>query len=171
MAYIQTAIHGTSFCWAAKEAFFLICRNVLRIGALHVVSGIAMIIGKVFIMGIVGTTAFYIFEYRYDGDLNGMAAPTIMTMIVAYNVACMFTEVMSTGVDCMIQCYITDEEVNGKAVYATHSMTAFIEENTMTQDEFDKNNPRPSIDSKVHETELSPVAATTGTVSPRKSEA
>jgi hypothetical protein len=111
---------------------------VLRIGTLHVVAGIAMMIGKIFIMGIVGTTAFYIFDTKFQSDMNGMAAPTIMTMIVAYYVACMFTEVMTTAVGCMIQCFIYDEEVNGKAVFATSSMADFIDENTMTQEEVRK---------------------------------
>jgi choline transporter-like protein 2/4/5 len=37
-AYIQTAIFGYSFCKAARKAFFLILRNVLRISAVAIVS-------------------------------------------------------------------------------------------------------------------------------------
>jgi hypothetical protein len=158
-AYIQTAIHGSSFCFACKEGFFLVCRNVLRVGALHVVSGLAMMIGKLFVTGFVGVAAYYVFSEIYAHQLQGMAAPTIMTMIVAFNVACMFTEVMNTGVDCMIQCYITDEERNdGKAVYATHSMKSFIDENAMTQEQFDRMNPRFNpLQEKQKQTEMNPM--------------
>jgi len=47
-AYIQTAIHGTNFCTGAKDAFFTIARNIFSVGAVSVVSGIALVIGKVF---------------------------------------------------------------------------------------------------------------------------
>ena len=39
-AYIQTAIFGYHFCKAAKCAFFLILRNIARIMALSIVSGL-----------------------------------------------------------------------------------------------------------------------------------
>ena len=46
-AYIQTAIHGYSFCKAARSAFFLLLRNILRVAAVNMVSGFVIIIGKV----------------------------------------------------------------------------------------------------------------------------
>jgi choline transporter-like protein 2/4/5 len=106
-AYIQTAIHGSSFCPACKDAFFLIARNVLRIGALTVISQIIGTIGKVFITAIVGTTAYYILSSKYDSDLHGLAAPMLLTMIVSWTVSSMFMEVIGAAVDAMIQCYIT----------------------------------------------------------------
>jgi hypothetical protein len=37
----------------------------------------------------------------------------------------------------------TDEEFHdGNPVYATHNMKAFIDENALTQEEFDRDNPR-----------------------------
>ncbi len=46
-AYIQTAIFGYSFCTAAKKAFFLIARNIMRVMAVGVVSQVVLILGKV----------------------------------------------------------------------------------------------------------------------------
>lgn len=46
-AYIQTAIFGYSFCTAAKKAFFLIARNIMRVMAVGVVSEVVLILGKV----------------------------------------------------------------------------------------------------------------------------
>jgi len=53
-AYIQTAIFGSNFCSSAKKAFFLILRNIARIGAVTLVSEFVIIIGKVFIMAMTG---------------------------------------------------------------------------------------------------------------------
>lgn len=41
------AVNGTSFCTSGKKAFFLIARNILRIGAVSLVSEFVIIIGKV----------------------------------------------------------------------------------------------------------------------------
>jgi hypothetical protein len=46
-AYIQTAIHGYSFCKAARSAFFLIARNILRIIAVSFVGDFVLFLGKV----------------------------------------------------------------------------------------------------------------------------
>jgi choline transporter-like protein 2/4/5 len=46
-AYIQTAIYGYSFCKAARTAFFLLLRNILRVAAVNMVSGFVIMLGKV----------------------------------------------------------------------------------------------------------------------------
>ena len=46
-AYIQTAIHGSNFCTGAKDAFFTIARNIFSIGAVSVISGVALVVNKV----------------------------------------------------------------------------------------------------------------------------
>jgi len=46
-AYIQTAIHGYSFCKACRSAFFLLLRNILRVAAVNMVSGFVLALGKV----------------------------------------------------------------------------------------------------------------------------
>lgn len=46
-AYIQTAIHGYSFCKACRSAFFLIARNILRIIAVSFVGDFVLFLGKV----------------------------------------------------------------------------------------------------------------------------
>merc|ERR1711937_536755 len=56
-AYILIAIHGISFCTAAKRAFFLILRNILRIGSVALLSTIFLFLGKMFICGVPTTAA------------------------------------------------------------------------------------------------------------------
>lgn len=46
-AYIQTAIYGYSFCKAARSAFFLILRNILRVSAVNIVADFVLLLGKV----------------------------------------------------------------------------------------------------------------------------
>jgi len=46
-AYIQTAIYGYSFCKAARSAFFLLLRNILRVAAVNMVSEFVLVLGKV----------------------------------------------------------------------------------------------------------------------------
>lgn len=40
-------MNGTGFCTSGKKAFFLIARNILRIGAVSLVSEFVILIGKV----------------------------------------------------------------------------------------------------------------------------
>ena len=46
-AYIQTAIYGYSFCKAARSAFFLLLRNILRVSAVNMVAEFVLVLGKV----------------------------------------------------------------------------------------------------------------------------
>ncbi len=89
-AYIQTAIHGSSFCHAAKEGFYLVCRNILRIGALHVVSGFVLLIAKVAVTVFAGVGAYWIFTGSFDVKINGYMGPTILVMIIAWTFSGMF---------------------------------------------------------------------------------
>merc|ERR1711988_1880560 len=45
-AYVLIAIHGISFCTAAKRSFFLILRNIARIGAVAMLSTIFLLHGR-----------------------------------------------------------------------------------------------------------------------------
>jgi choline transporter-like protein 2/4/5 len=65
-AYIQTAIYGQSFCPAAKRAFFLLLRNVLRVAAVTMVSTFILLLGKViiiFLLCIITIIHFFLFLY------------------------------------------------------------------------------------------------------------
>jgi len=111
-AYIQTAIFGYNFCHAAKEAFFLILRNILRIGAVTVVSEFLLIIGRFFVVAMTGMAVYYSLYYGPKGEeLNSLVAPTLFTMVLAYFTATMFCEIFSMAIDTLLQCFIADEEL------------------------------------------------------------
>ena len=80
-AYIQTAIHGTSFMVSAKNAFFIICRNILRIGAVFTVSHLAIIAGKLFVTMLATATSYYYFTGAFSDELHDFVAPTILVMV------------------------------------------------------------------------------------------
>jgi len=143
-AYIQTAIHNSGFCHGAYDGFFLIARNIFRIGALHVVSGIALVILKLFVTSAVGCGTYFIFMHYYNDKLYDFIAPTFMTMTIAYITCAMFCDVYDLITDTILICYITDEEVNGKAKFASDDMHAFIDANTTKPD--DKIEPVPTTE-------------------------
>ena len=60
-AHKTSAIFGYSFCKAARQGFFLILRNALRITAVSVVSQLVLFIGKVFITVASAVGGSYIF--------------------------------------------------------------------------------------------------------------
>lgn len=92
-AYIQTAIFGYGFCTAAKKAFFLIARNILRVAAVGVVSEVVLILGMALIP-LASTFLFYVSADAALGDkLHGLVGPTIVVFLLTSFVAKMFTEV------------------------------------------------------------------------------
>jgi len=147
-AYIQTAIHNSGFCHGAYDGFFLVARNIFRIGALHVVSGIALVILKLFVTSAVGCGTYFIFMTYYNDKLNDFIAPTVLTMIIAYVTCAMFCDVYDLITDTILMCYITDEEANGKAKFASDDMHAFIDTHTTPADDKLEQVPTTDVDTK-----------------------
>jgi choline transporter-like protein 2/4/5 len=110
-AYIQTAIFGYSFCKAARKAFFLILRNILRISAVAIVSSFVLIIGKLFIMIATTLLAYMFIEQNMDGDVNYIWIPTILVCFISYFTAEMFNEVFGMAISTILQCFVADEEM------------------------------------------------------------
>eukprot|EP00639_Heterosigma_akashiwo_P027300 CAMPEP_0194692160 /NCGR_PEP_ID=MMETSP0295-20121207/19546_1 /TAXON_ID=39354 /ORGANISM="Heterosigma akashiwo, Strain CCMP2393" /LENGTH=648 /DNA_ID=CAMNT_0039582349 /DNA_START=278 /DNA_END=2224 /DNA_ORIENTATION=- len=112
-AYIQTAIFGKSFCSAAKAAFFLIARNILRIAAVSMVGDFVLLLGKILIP--MGTTflAYLVLAYAYSDSLHGLYTPCVFVFLLAYFVALMFVEVFGMAISTCLQCFVADEEMGG----------------------------------------------------------
>ena len=130
-AYIQTAIFGHSFCKAARCAFFLILRNIVRIAALGLVSGFVLLLGKVII-----TTGATILCYLAldasgfaDDELNYLWLPLVFTAFIAFYVAQMFNEVWGMAMSTILQCFVADEEIYKKdsdAMFAGDSLKSCV---------------------------------------------
>merc|ERR1711998_484167 len=71
-AYIQIAIFGIPFCSAAKRAFFLILRNILRIAAVSMVGRFVLLLGRVFITMMTAMLFYSAVEVELGDQLNGL---------------------------------------------------------------------------------------------------
>lgn len=130
-AYIQTAIFGTSFCRSAKQAFFLILRNVSRVGTLSAISEIVVLIGKIFV-AVVTAGCSYIFIDRYLGqELSSPVAPVIFVTFLSYFAGSMFMNVFSMVTSTILQCFIADEEMFGGTdeSYSSETLSTWVESN------------------------------------------
>ncbi|CAN0007533.1 unnamed protein product, partial [Choristocarpus tenellus] len=110
-AYIQTAMFGYNFCKAAKKAFFLIARNIARVGSISVVSEIVLIIGIV-VTPLCSTFLFYIMvDYQLGDDLHGLVGVSMVVFIASAFMGKMFTEVLGMAISTILQCFLADEEM------------------------------------------------------------
>ena len=108
-AFVQTAIHGHSFCTASKEAFLLITANAIRISAISIVSEILLFAMKTFIV-LSSTIAGYMYiDYHYDTELHGLYVVTVVILIISMCTAEMFQQVLFMSISTIIQCFIADE--------------------------------------------------------------
>lgn len=110
-AYIQTAIFGTPFCTSARAAFFLILRNIGRIGAVSYVTGAVLIIGKLFITSVTTALSYALMSQLLGDQLFNLWGPTILVFLIAYFIADMFLDVFEMGISTILQCFIADEEM------------------------------------------------------------
>jgi choline transporter-like protein 2/4/5 len=128
-AYIQTAIFGHNFCTAAKNAFFLILRNIARIGACTMVSEFVIIIGKVFIMVITGGLAYFAIGSS-DLEITSPMGPLFFIMILSYFTAAMFMNIFGMGISTILQCFVADEEMfDASSRFAESELASFIDAN------------------------------------------
>jgi hypothetical protein len=111
-AYIVTAVYGYSFCKAARKAFFVILRNILRVSAVSLVSTILLWIGKLFIPVVTTFLCYLALAYAYSSsDITGIVAPLVFTFFLSYWVACMFLEIYGMGIQTILICFVADEEM------------------------------------------------------------
>ncbi|XP_067892680.1 choline transporter-like protein 5-B isoform X4 [Heterodontus francisci] len=117
-AYIMIAIYGKNFCTSAKEAFFLLMRNVLRVAVLDKVTDFLLFLGKLLIVGGVGVLAFFFFTRRISivadeaPSLNYYWVPLATVIFGSYLIAHGFFSVYAMCVDTLFLCFLEDLERN-----------------------------------------------------------
>mmetsp|Transcript_29058 Transcript_29058/g.47999 ORF Transcript_29058/g.47999 Transcript_29058/m.47999 type:complete len:660 (-) Transcript_29058:147-2126(-) len=127
-AYIQTAIFGTPFCTSAREAFFLILRNIGRIGAISYVSGAVLIIGKLFISSLTTGASYFLMSQLIGDELFSLWGPTVLVFLISYFIADMFLDVFEMGITTILQCFIADEEMfDGDQCFAEGDLQDWID--------------------------------------------
>jgi len=139
-AYIQIAIFGFSFCKAARYAFWLILRNILRIAAVGIVSEIVSIMGKCLIPS--GTIFLTYMILQYDvfniGQLYTIYTPLFFTAIISWNTAGVFIEIFSMAISTILQCFVADEEMFKNEPFADGSLSSCIKKTNKDAKDSDK---------------------------------
>lgn len=116
-AYIQTAVFGYSFCKAAREAFFLILRNAARMFAMGVVSELAIIFCKMFVVLGIGISGFFACQLLYGDYLFSPLGIAVFISIIAWFIADMFLGVFGIAISTILQCFVADEEMYPQGSY------------------------------------------------------
>ncbi|XP_039999626.1 choline transporter-like protein 5-A [Xiphias gladius] len=117
-AYIMMAVYGKNFCTSAREAFFLLMRNVVRVAVLDSVTDFLLFLGKVLIAGGVGVFAFFFFTRKIPviqeevPNLNYYWIPLLTVFIGAYLIAHSFFSLYAICVDTLFLCFCDDFERN-----------------------------------------------------------
>uniref|UniRef100_A0A8C4LNK5 Choline transporter-like protein n=1 Tax=Equus asinus asinus TaxID=83772 RepID=A0A8C4LNK5_EQUAS len=117
-AYIMIAIYGTNFCTSARNAFFLLMRNIIRVAVLDKVTDFLFLLGKLLIVGSVGILAFFFFTHRIRivqdtaPPLNYYWVPILTVIVGSYMIAHGFFSVYGMCVDTLFLCFCEDLERN-----------------------------------------------------------
>ncbi|XP_064170859.1 choline transporter-like protein 2 isoform X1 [Anguilla rostrata] len=117
-AYIMVAIYGKNFCTSARDAFFLLMRNLIRVAVLDKVTDFLLFLGKLLIVGSVGIFAFFFFSGRIRAiqetapTLNYYWVPILTVVVGSYLIAHGFFSVYAMCVDTLFLCFCEDLERN-----------------------------------------------------------
>ncbi|XP_071330664.1 choline transporter-like protein 2 isoform X4 [Trachinotus anak] len=117
-AYIMVAIYGKNFCTSARDAFFLLMRNMIRVAVLDKVTDFLLFLGKLLIVGLVGVFAFFFFSGRVKAfentapNLHYYWVPILTVVIGSYLIAHGFFSVYAMCVDTLFLCFLEDLERN-----------------------------------------------------------
>lgn len=115
-AYIQIALTGKNFCFAAKDGFLLAAHNPLRYSVLYGITGVFVFFGKVCI-GALTALAAYLTITKWDKFSEQLFSPVIPTLIVlvfAYGVGNVFMTVYGMASETILACFVLDEELGKK---------------------------------------------------------
>ncbi|XP_056438714.1 choline transporter-like protein 4 [Gadus chalcogrammus] len=119
-AYIMIAVYGKNFCVSAKNAFFLLMRNIIRVVVLDKVTDLLLFFGKLLVVGGVAVLSFFFFSGRIalpgetfrSENLNYYWMPIITVAIGSYLIAHGFFSVYNMCVDTLFLCFLEDLERN-----------------------------------------------------------
>uniref|UniRef100_A0A673KG71 Choline transporter-like protein n=1 Tax=Sinocyclocheilus rhinocerous TaxID=307959 RepID=A0A673KG71_9TELE len=109
-AYIMISIYGKNFCASARDAFFLLMRNVMRVAVLDKVTDFLLFLGKLLISGSVGESTFSSVEEV--PSLNYYWVPLLTVIFGSYMIAHGFFNVYAMCVDTLFLCFCEDLERN-----------------------------------------------------------
>uniref|UniRef100_A0A0X3NM78 Choline transporter-like protein n=2 Tax=Schistocephalus solidus TaxID=70667 RepID=A0A0X3NM78_SCHSO len=134
-AYIIIAIYGYGFCRAAKDAFGLILRNVVRVFVVDKVTDFVLFVGKLVVCGFSGAVAYFFLDSSFTSKYLGALAsiqpphlyyfivPVLIIVIGSYLIAKAFFSVYEMGVDTIFLCFCEDLERNDGSAQKPYFMS------------------------------------------------
>merc|ERR1719261_734085 len=129
-AYIQIALLGKKFCFVAKDAFWLIFRNALRIATAALVSPIVYLFGYLTICLSTTFVGYILVTTWFADDISSPYGVCAIYLIEGYVCGKLIMNVFGLAVDTSMQCFIADEEINGEAGdHTPHELGAFLSDN------------------------------------------
>lgn len=120
-AFIMIAIHGQNFCSAARTAFNLLVRNLVRVFVVDKVTDFLLFVGKLVVIVISAALAYLYLNGVIFADtpfadmapeLHYIAVPVLIVVIGSYIVTSLFASVYAMGVDTIFLCFLEDLETN-----------------------------------------------------------
>jgi solute carrier family 44 (choline transporter-like protein), member 2/4/5 len=136
-AYIIVAMRGRPFCSCAREAFFLICRNLSKVATVGIISSLMLNLGKLCIVAVSTLVMFTIVTAKpvlpsfFTGDLDSVSSPVLpmaATITLSYAIASYVFEIYQMAVDTILICFCEDLKLNAKShkYYAREELQKFI---------------------------------------------
>jgi len=117
-AYISIAMHGESFCSSAKNCFELITRNLFTAVIVDVLGDLVLFVGKVFCTS--ACTLFALVLLRVlEREISGICIASVI--VSSFTVFSLFANVIGTGVDTLLVCYLEDKERNMGILLSSNS--------------------------------------------------
>merc|ERR1719387_818404 len=135
-AYIQIALLGKKFCWAAKDAFWLIFRNAGRIAICALLAPFVRKFGVLFIMVFTTYFGYQLLTLVFADSISTPYGACFIYLLIGNVTGRLVMNVFGMAVDTSLQCFVADEELNG--VVGDHTppqLKQFLADN---KDEMDK---------------------------------
>jgi hypothetical protein len=125
-AYIHIAMHGYSFCKAAKECFELISRNFFSAVIMDTITGFVLFVGKALFTALSAIITIAIM----DASHRHLSYVTLgLTIILSFAVLHIISHVIGVSVDTVFVCYLEDLEMNkGENLYISPDLHSLLQE-------------------------------------------
>uniref|UniRef100_A0AAX7V5D4 Choline transporter-like protein n=1 Tax=Astatotilapia calliptera TaxID=8154 RepID=A0AAX7V5D4_ASTCA len=150
-AYIMSAIYGKNFCTSARDAFFLLMRNVIRVAVLDKVTDFILFLGKLLIVGLLGESAFLKAFQNTAPTLNYYWVPILTMVVCSYLIAHAFFSVYSMCVDTLFLCFCEDLERNDGSAARPYYMSPSLREILWKNKEEDPSEPSAQQQQQQHD--------------------
>jgi len=131
-AYIQIALHNSSFCKAAKESFYLMIRHAGRFTSLNVVGWLITFLGKGIIVGLSVWISILIMGSGYP-QIQQPIVPAVIVGFAAYIVSSIFLSVFDFAALAILHCFIMDQDFGG-STRTPQSLQPFLDKNDEIND-------------------------------------